>query len=266
MYALRSTIVMRAITAMFGTTRIKRILSGQGILGFIAGDLNEARVNGSTRPTAAGNYYLTDPLTVSGGFGKPIDNHDAFATATYFDAGLAYYSRQFVTDSANYASGNPASQATAITSFVSAVTNGPGQSINGYLNNALTGLTATYAAAMKALGKTAVNYEGGPDWPTAVGGNLAGVHAITSADSTFLVAVINSTQWRDAQVNYFNRTSQLAGSAMPSVYTYIGAAVGNQRWAYTMPDSFGGTITEGQGLLKSPVWVGMSARNQALGI
>src|SRR5213079_1608370 len=97
--------------------------------------------------------------------------------------------------------------------FVSAITHGPGQSINGYLNNSLTGLTATYAAAMKALSKTAVNYEGGPDWATALGGKLAGVHTITSADSTFLVAVINSTQWRDAQVNYFNRTPQLAGSA-----------------------------------------------------
>jgi hypothetical protein len=175
-----------------------------------------------------------------------------------------YYKEKFKTDSSKYASGPPILQAAAIASFVFEVKSGTGQSIDSYLNDSLTGRTATYSAAMKALGKTAINYEGGPDWQTMAGGTTPVGNTITAADSNFLLAVLDSTQWRDAQVGYFNRTSQLAGSAMPSVYTYIGAAIGNQRWAYCTPDSFGGTAAEGQGLLNSPVWVGMSARNQTL--
>lgn len=271
MYVLRSTIVMRAVTAAVGTSRIKRVLAGAGFFGYSVGGLNEARVNGSTTPGNSGNFYLTDTLVTGGGFGTPITNHDCFCTATYFDGGPTYYNGQFITDSATYAGGG-AGQATAIASFVSEVTSNPaadGQPINGYLNGSLTGLTATYAAAMKTLGKTAINYEGGTDWQTVTGQQTQGGHVITAADSTFLIAVTDSTQWRDAQVNYFNRTSQLAGSAMPSVFTFVGGgtassgASNNQRWCYCTPDSFVGT-TEGQALLNSPVWVGMGARNQGL--
>lgn len=262
MYTLRSTIVMRALAAQYGLSRIKRVLSGQGFVGFSVGSLNEARVNASSTAGQQGNFYLTDAL--ASGFGAPITNHDCFATATYFDNESAYYTGQFITDSALYAGGG-AGQTTAITNFVNNVVSGSGQSVNGYLNNSLSGLTATYATAMKALGKTAIDYEGGPNWNTAVGGVIpdGGSHTITAADSTFLIAILNSTQWRDTQINYFNRTSQVAGSAMPSVYTYIGSGVGNQRWSYCSPDSFVGA-TEGQALLNSPVWSGMSARNQAL--
>jgi hypothetical protein len=263
MYILRSTIVMRAITAQFGLSRIKRVLSGQGIIGFGVGSLNEARANGSATPGHAGNYYQTDAL--ASGFGTPISNHDCFATATYFDGDSTYYGSQFATDSSTYALGGTTNQNTAIASFVADIVSGSGQSVNRYLDNSLTGLTATYAAAMAALGKKAINYEGGPDWQSKVGDSLQAVHTITSADRTFILAVVASTQWRDAQVDYFNRTSQLAGSAMPSIYTYIGSAT-DQRWAYCTPDSSGGTATEGQGLLNSAVWVGMGARNQALTI
>lgn len=257
MYILRSTIIMRALTATYGTTRLKRVLSGAGAFGYVTGDLNEARVNGHT-------LYLTDSIVTGGSFGAPITNHDVFATAAYFDGGATYYGAQWATDSAAYATGVPASMTAAITSFVNEVKSGTGQSIDGYLNNGLTGLTATYAAAMLAKGKTAINYEGGADWQTQIGQQNAIGTVLTSADSAFMVAALNSTQWNTAQVGFFNRTSQVAGSAMPSVYTFIGGANGDQRWAYTRPDSFGGTATEGQGLLNNAAWVGMGARNQAL--
>jgi hypothetical protein len=272
MYVLRSTIIMRAIDAMFGTSKLQYILAGQGIIGYGPAGINYARVKGSTTPGHAGNYYITDTLTVNGGFGMPIANHDAFATAAYFDAPPGYYNGRgagsFTDDSAMYAGTFPYSssnQTQAITNFVAAVKSGRGggaQSIDLYLNNSLFGLTADYAAGMKALGKVAINYEGGADWPTQVGTQTQGGHTITSADNIFLTAGLNSTQWREAQVNYFDHTSQLQGSAMPSVYTYIGAP-GNQRWAYCEPDSFVGS-REGQALLRSPLWVGMSSRNQAL--
>ncbi len=265
MYILRSTIVMRAITAQFGTSRIKRVLSGAGFFGYSVGSLNEARVNASATPGNAGNFYLTDALAA--GFGTPITNHDCFATATYFDGDSAYAggtgTGSFTDDSALYAGTAPygaPNQALALSNFVAKIKANSNQPVDGYLNNSLSGLTATYAAAMAALGKTAINYEGGFDWQVGVGQSLEGVHTITAADSTFLIAALDSTQWRDVQINYFNRTSQLAGSAMPSVYTYIGSAT-DQRWAYCKPDSFVGT-TEGQALLNSPIWVGMGARNQ----
>jgi hypothetical protein len=119
MYALRSTIVMRTIKATFGTIRIKCVLAGQGFVGYAAGGLNQWKY---VFWTARLLLHTTDTLTVSGGFGTPISNHDAFATATYFDGGPAYYNGQFITDSANYASGNPTTQAAAIASFISEVT------------------------------------------------------------------------------------------------------------------------------------------------
>lgn len=269
MYVLRSTIIMRAVAASSNAGRVTRVLGGQGAVGFSVSSLNFLRCFGSVTPNVVGNFYTTDTLTVSGSFGTPISNHDVFCTATYFDPDDSYYTGQFSTDSALYATGNPTNQATAIASFVAAVktpgTSANGQCIDNYLNNSLTGFTADYASAMHALNKFAVNYEGGPDWPTAAGSNPNNAgHVFTSADSLFVIAVLDSTQWRDAQVNYFNRTSQLAGSAMPSVYTYIGA-VGNQQWAYCQPDTYA-SGTEGQNLLNSPVWVGMGARNQALSV
>lgn len=276
MYALRSTIVMRTVKSTFGTSRIKYILSGQGFAGFGVGNLNQLRCDGSPTPGSGGNFYTTDPIVTSGSFGTPISNHDVFATATYFDAGPIYYmasgTGSFTDDSAMYAGTTPYSspnQAQALTNFVTQVVSNPGadvnaQPVNGYLNNSLSGLTATYAAAMVIRGKTAIGYEGGPDWPTATGSQTEGGHVITAADNVFLIAALNSTQWRDAQVNYFNRVATVAGAAMPAIFTYIGAAIGNQRWAYTTPDSFGGTVTEGQGLLNNPTWVGMSSRNQGL--
>ena len=271
MYILRSTLIMRAIGVTSFASRIVRVLGGMGVAGFSPTSLNFLRCFGSSTPGAPGNFYTSDTLTVSGVWGTPISNHDAFCTATYFDPDDSYYNGSgtgsFTDDSAMFAGTSPYSspnQTQAITNFVAKVKTGAGggQCIDDYLNNSLVGHTADYAAAMHAIGKSAINYEGGTDWPASIGSTAAS-HTLTAADVTFVTAVINSTQWRDAQVNYFNRTAQLSGSAMPSVYTYLGGP-GNQRWAYTMPDSYGGTSTEGQGLLNSPVWVAMSSRNQAL--
>jgi hypothetical protein len=264
---LRSTIMMKAVEAAHGLSRIKRVLGGWGFVGYSAGQFNYLRVNGSTTPGQAGNYYMTDPLAT--GFGAPILSHDCYATATYFDGHSSYYggtgTGSFTDDSAMYAGTTPYSspdQTQAITNFVAKIKTNAGQDIDAYLNDSLSGLTADYAAAMYSLGKVAINYEGGADWQCAVGQSLQAVHTITAADRTFCTAVLNSTQWRDAQVGYFNRTSQLLGSAMPAVFTYVGGT-NDQRWSYCSPDTFTGT-TEGQALLDNPTWVGMSDRNQAL--
>jgi hypothetical protein len=276
MYALRSTIIMRAVKATSDAKRIVCVLGGMGIAGFSVSSLNYLRCFGSATPGRPGNFYSMDTITVSGSFGTPISNHDAFCIATYFDPDNSYLTGSgkgsFSDDSAMYAGTAPYSgpnQTQAITNFVAKVKTGAGggQCIDDFLNDSLKGRTAVYSAAMAALGKFAISYEGGPDWPTAAGSKIGFPgHTLTAADSAFVTAVLNSTQWRDAQIAYFARTSQLAGSAMPSVYIYIGA-LGTQRWAYCQPDTYalnGGVPIEGQNLLNSPVWVGMGARNQSL--
>jgi hypothetical protein len=273
MYALRSTIIMRAVQAAgYTSNRVVRVYAGMGVEGFSVSSLNYLRCFGSATPGAQGNYYTTDSLVTGGSFGTPISNHDVFCTATYFDAADSYYTGtgtgSFPDDAAMYNGTAPyvglANPTQAITNFVAKVkTNTSGQAIDNYLDDSLVGFTATYAAAMRTLGKWFLNYEGGADWHTASGSNIRDIHTVTAGEAELLLAALNSTQWRDAQVGYFNRAALVAGCAMQSIYIYIGAT-GNQRWSYCMPDAFGGTTTEGQGLLNNPTWVGMSSRNQGL--
>ena len=262
MYTFRTTLMMRSLKAAYpGNAKLKYVLSGQGAGGFGVGSGNYMRVHGNS-------FYNSDPSNTWGT--EPIANHDMFATATYFDPAVAYFTGTgvgtFPDDSALYNGTAPyagaANPTQAITNFVTAVTSNPEESIYNYLNLSLIGRTATFAAAMLALGKTAINYEGGTDWEVQTGQNNGGGIALTANDTLFSVAVINSTQWRDAQIAYFNRTAQVAGSAMPSVFTFIGN-VNSQRWSYCKPDSYVGT-TEGQALLNNPTWVGMGSRNQTI--
>ena len=121
-----------------------------------------------------------------------------------------------------------------------------------------------YFSALAVLGKVAINYEGGTDWAVAVGGNLGG-HTITDDDNTFIRAVMNSQQWSDAQVGFFNSFNSVAGAAMPSVYLLIGNSTNltakDQRGAYCAPDQYGYL---GDTLANNATVVAMAARNRAL--
>ena len=82
------------------------------------------------------------------------------------------------------------------------------------------------------------------------------------------IAVINSSQWATAQVNFFNAYNGPSKCFMPALDMWIQGAIGNQRWDYCTPDSYAtiaGTPTEGAALTdNSPVWIAMSSRNQGL--
>jgi len=283
MAALRSTVMVRDVKAATGnTTRIRYVLAGQGFLGYNSGTLNGLRCLGTAS-------YLTDALVTGGNFGTPISNHDAFAHGTYFDAGddTHYYGPgkgigTFTDDSAMYqglnntvnGGGNysgAANQSQAIANFVAAVVGGGGQSCNYYCSVAspAAGKDAEFAAAMVALGKKSITYEGGPDWISRQGANeYAGYGPLSAGDAAFKRAVQNSAAWGTAQTNYFNAKCTLAGIAMPGVYFIVSDFDGlgttlDQRWAYASPDTYAGG-TEGQALLNNGAWVAMGARNQAL--
>jgi hypothetical protein len=270
MYSLRSTVMARDVKAAFpGNARLKFSLGAQGFPGYSNGNLNNLRAVGTTS-------YLTDSLVVSGSFGTPISNHDAMHHASYFDPPDSYFNTTTGTlcctddnamfnglDNRPNGGGNylgAANPTQALTNFVAQVVSGSGQSCNGYCNPAspTAGLDQQFASAMVSFGKISIQYEGGTDWdPVRSGG----------AFQTFLTAAINSSQWSSAQIAYFNATSSLTGTGMPSVYLMISDGNGqgqpDQRWAYASPDAYA-SGTEGQALLNCPVWVAMGARNQAL--
>jgi hypothetical protein len=274
MQAFLQGYITRAIKASFPSSNLQYVIGGWGDQGTQAFGGNLLRISGSTTPGNAGWFYMNDQI--SGAWGAPMSNHDAFAFATYLEADdSTYYSKAglggFVDDSAMYNgtnnSGNgggnytgAANQAQAITNFVAAVQSGPASScIDTWVNAGLnSGKSVDLAAAVRPYGKTAINYEGGEGFVLTAGSYNLGSHTVTSADATFLQGIINSTNWRDAQVGYFNRAAQIGNLAMQGVYTMIGT-----RWAYAVEDTYSGGV-EGAALSGNPCFAGMGTRNQSL--
>jgi hypothetical protein len=283
MTALRSVCMARDVKAAFpNNPRLKFILAGQ------AGEGSGSPANVFS-PSSANyrvcygyTYYNNDTLVTSGNWGTPISNYDAFAVAPYLDPPNSYWGGQFSTpttgDSALYATGNPTSQATAITNFVAQVTSGaagsPNSTIDIYCNpsNPAAGVISAIASGLPS-GKPCINYEGAMDWP--VSGTVGG-YTMTAADETFVTAVINSSQWATAQLAFFNACATLPNFAMPSVYIEIGtwlpgpSGVSNQRWSFCAPDTYPlpiGSGAEGAALTaQNALWPALSSRNQALHI
>jgi hypothetical protein len=284
MQAFLSSTIMRSIKAAYpnSSNRIVGVLGGWAFVGVNPGGFgaNYELIHGNSTPGGPGYAYTTDAYVIANGYGMPMNNHDAFAIATYFDPPNAYYSTKkgrgtFTDDSAMFngtdnssnGGGNysgHADQSQAIANFVAkCVTPAPAeQSTYSYVDLNGTGLLRKFADTVRALGKTVIGYEGGTDWETAAGGRqgIAGSeHVLTAADAAFSVAVINSPQWAAAQIDYFNRAARVPGAAMPSVYNHIG--YGTHRWSYKYPNAYSGTV---EGLSDNPTWVAMGNRNRAL--
>ena len=280
MSVLRSVSAVRDIKAATGSSsRIKYTLGGQGFIGMTVAGINYLRINGSSTPGQGGYYYTTDILTVSGGWGTPISNHDAFNTASYFDppttyAGTTTGTGTFTDDSAMYngednsanGGGNytgAANPTQAIDNFVSQVQSGSGQTIAQYVN----ALKPAYGSAPTLAGKVNIEYEGAHDWSPTQGVRLtfSAGPTLSASQATFARAVINSSQWGTALVGYFTSVAGIAGTSMPAMYYMLNNSGVNveQRWAYASPDSYAGG-TEGQALLNNPAWVAAGSRNRAL--
>jgi hypothetical protein len=282
--------MVRDIKTALGTSpRVKFTLGAQGYIGYSAH--NSLRAAGTTA-------YLTDALVTSGSWGTPISNHDAMNHGQYFDVAVdsnfAYMgpgkgTGTFWDDAAMYngqdntanGGGNysgAANTTQAITNFVAKAVSGVGnQSTNDYTNPAAptAGLDYQFANAMTGYGKASIHYEGAQDWhcvPYSVDNqsDWGGVH-LTTAQADFKRAVINSSQWSTALVGYFTATELVANSYLPATY-YItnnrdgSGAVLDQRWAYSTPDTYGQSGTEGGGLAANPAWIAIGNRNRALSV
>lgn len=257
--AVRSVIAATDIKAAIATTpRVKFVQGIQGGAGYSGGSPNVNYTQGSAN-------YFADPhiVALSTPLATPISYHDYMAFASYFDppSGTDYMTKVtggFTDDSALYATGVPANQATAIANFVTQVTSGTnGQSINLY-----TGLLTTYAAAMVSVGNGVIQYEGAQDWAVAVGATQ-GSHAITAADSTFLLAIQGSSNWATALTGYYANFKTTTGALMPALYVMI-----DPRWGYTsinntvvQPDDYSGGV-EGGAL--NATWTAFGTYNAGL--
>jgi hypothetical protein len=203
----------------------------------------------SASGTASGSTFTFIP--------SPMSYHDYFAHAAYIDPPSTYYSTvtgtgTFTDDSALYNgtdnSGNGGGNYTGAANTTQAVVNYVAQAVNisgasqtfGYYGNLLT---AQYAPSLTAIGKSAIQYEGGWDAQT-IQGQTQGGHVLTANDVLFTVAVQGSSQWATAQVNYFNTWVSTAGAFLPSLYVGV-----DQRFGLTSvnngavnPDTYSGGV------------------------
>lgn len=278
MSALRSTIMARSINASSPyRSRTKLTLGVQGIVGYAAPNTN--RLTGSST-----NYFTDSWNTWQGGL-TPISQHDACNPATYFDPPAAYTNTAsgtgtFTDDSAMYNgtdnSGNSggnytgaANQTQAIANFCNKIaTTGVGgtdQTISLYCSqsNPSAGLIAQFATQMAAIGKYVIQYEGGANWQTQTGQSVNS-HTITSGDNLFLMGVLQSQAWADAEAQFMTNCSTLASSGPCAIYTFLSSSSTAPRWAYMWTDTYSGGV-EGASFTNSPMWVTLGARNRAVG-
>jgi hypothetical protein len=280
MSALRSTLMCRNIvTNSPYSSRVYKTLGFQGFLGYSSLNTNRA--------TGANTNYSTDAWNTWQRRLTPISFHDACNPASYFDPTSAYCTKTtgtgtFTDDSAMFNGtdnskndgGNytgAANPAQAISNFVANVQGGGAgnQSMNQYCSatDPSAGLAGSIDTAMGTFGKRVIWYEGGTDFPTQAGQSLNG-HTITMADQAFLVAVNQSSAWATAQVAFLNNLKNLPNTGPGALYQFLSSDPTNLQWAYAAPDTYS-TIasvpTEGAALtVNSPLWTGLSARNQAL--
>lgn len=252
-----------------GDSRIKLILGIQpygSTTTFFAGpnqgDPNYNKCFGTTVTNDGGYFYVGDSLNTAAT--AAIYQHDAVCLAPYIDFLDTYLTGGFPTDASNYSTAPSTSLANAVSNLTGA---------GGYIEY-YTAARNRVTAGISAVGKDYIEYEGGQNWELKTGQGYGSI-TLTSTETTFLQALTKSTQWRDAQLNYFAGVDSISNAGMPALY--ITTAAGDPltsydpRWAYAWPDSYAGGV-EGQGLGNSatlttgnnPTWVGIAARNQAI--
>lgn len=236
--------------ATSSSNRIKYVLSGQGAVGYAAG--NVSRCQGTTvLNTDSANPLLGNVGTAI----YPIMMFTAFAWAAYIQESSSWSATNLTTIANQWLAnaGNAAAQEANCASYLVGMTtdtSGNSQSIAIY-----TTLLTAYASAMRGFNKLTINYgEGGKNWSTT--GNTG------STNNQFLYACGRSQAWATAQINFFNLFATNPSAAMPSIFDQMGA-----RFGYTTPDAYGvgngGTAgVYGSGYDKT--WNQLGVRNQAL--
>src|SRR6185437_6719016 len=198
MYTLRSTYMCEDVRSVLGSTdRIKFVLGG-----WANNSGAHFKNSGNAQRCLGTAKFLDDPLNIWGKSVTPISHHDYFAIAPYPTVPGSYWTKAgpggLTDDAAMYNGSTPYTApdpSRAIDNFVAQINIASGQAGSFYYNAQI----ADHAAAMQALGKKLIQYEGGPDWPLF--GSAYG-HAITSSESNFLIGVLNSPQWGTAWAGY----------------------------------------------------------------
>jgi len=229
MYTLRSTYMCEDVRSVVGSTdRVKFVLGGwaNNSGAHFKNSGNAQRCLGTAR-------FLNDPLNIWGKSVPPISHHDYFAIAPYLTVPGSYWNKKgtegFADDAAMYNGSTPYAApdpSRAIDNFIAQLNIGSGQAGSFYYNAQV----ADHAAAMQALGKRLIQYEGGPDWPLF--GSVYG-HAITRPESDFLIGVLNGQQWAKTWMECLKAWSSNPGFGMPAIldlvlvrWTFIPASVG----------------------------------------
>ena len=192
----------------------------------------------------------------------PFNCFDEFGYAPYLDATAAWYGANFATVAADWFAntGNPPAQAADIQTFIDAV-----------ISSSTTGaclctvddqkvVSGQFLATTNATGKVFVNYEGGPNWGTAVGGtptNNGGI-SLTTNQSAFMVAVYQSSQMATMLQGYcsFIYSNSNGGLCAPM---YLPINSFDYRWTWLNPDPFGSGSTEGGGY--TPSYTAIATQN-----
>lgn len=225
--------------------RLIRVAGGQGTYGIAVGGtgVNEPRV-------MSGNVnVMADAWNV--GATQPYAKFETFAWASYFDAATgsdySFYGN-LPTYTTNWVNAVGAAAKEAVCqSWIDAIRS-LGEGTTAYIAKG-----GQFSTVLGNLGRSAIQYEGGYDWQTTVGGVVD-----TQAKADFLTAVQNSAGWAAEQKGFFTSLGALAHHYHPSIYIH---ATGD-RWGYNRPN-FDTYVSGVEGAALNLTWTAMGEYNDA---
>jgi hypothetical protein len=243
----------------------------------MAGQGNNIRIFGDT-------LLLTDPRWPNAN-SKPYAYFDFGGWAPYAEASVAFYTANFTTLSANWCAGQAAACAltppyapnctagaidtTYCLPFVNGIF-GPVSAEQMTVTD-LRAIDVLFKQALYSVGKTYVNYEGGANWATCAtidncpGGNSANPlgavppNVNTAAQRNYMIALYQSTSWAQVWTSFCQGRMNDTSAGGCGNLSEITQPVFNFRFAYSSPDAFGSTTTEGNGLI--PLWASQTTLN-----
>lgn len=200
--------------------------------------------------------------------------------APYVAASAAFYTANFTTLAANWCSAE--STACGLTPpFVPNCTAGAIDVayclpfVAGIIGPATVDLTtiadmndldADFIQALSSVGKSFVNYEGGSNWATCdtSDGNCRstnpdGSSITTAAQRNYMIALYQSASWSSAWVSYCQGKQNSTYTGGCGNLSEITQPAANFQFAFTSPDAFGSTTTEGNGV--APLWTSLGTIN-----
>jgi hypothetical protein len=119
-----------------------------------------------------------------------------------------------------------------------------------------------FLQALSSVGKSVVSYEGSANWATCVGCSNFGGTVANLTQSNYLIAVYQSQSWSNAWINYCSTRLNDTYSGGCGNLSEITLPTGNWQFAFSSPDTFGSTTTEGSGL--NFLWGALGTFNSSL--